>query len=351
MASSIFNIVLGILALGLLIAVHEWGHYLLARLTGMRVIRFSLGFGPPIVSWTRKGIEYAVGWIPLGGYVQIFGMSSEEEGALDDERSFVRRPWWARFAVIFAGPLFSYVLGFIGYFMFFYAGQTSYERVYKVAAVVEGSAAAQAGLLAGDEIGMIDDKVLADSLAFGQYIDSHKGQSIVLKLDRGGKIIALTAALPAVATDKGVLGIRYGEKLNRSKADVSFAQALVLSSQTTLSTSAAILGSLVRMFQKPSEAQLGGPPEIVRQLKKSVERGFLDFIWMLAGLTVMFGLLNLLPVPALDGSKLFIMTIELIIRRDIPARFQLIFHGIGFVFLLAVMLLVSISDVYKMVAG
>ena len=345
------NIVLGILALGLLIAVHEWGHYLLARLTGMRVIRYSLGFGPPAVAWTRKGIEYAIGWIPLGGYVQIFGMSSEEDGARDEPRSYINRPWWARFSVILAGPLFSYALGFLGYFAFFFGGQTGYEKVFHVAEVVEGSAAAAAGLQAGDDIGLLDDTLPADSNEFGGYIDAHKGQVMRVTVDRGGQLLALKVQLPPEHTDKGLLGIRYGEKLNRSKADVSLGQGLSLSAKTTLSTSTAILASLGRMFQKPAEVQLGGPPEIVRQLKKSVERGFLDFIWMLAGLTVMFGLLNLLPVPALDGSKLFILLIELIIRRDIPERFQLVFHGIGFVLLLGLMLIVSVSDIYKMVGS
>ncbi len=351
MTLSFFNIVLGILALGLLIAVHEWGHYLAARLTGMRVIRFSIGFGPAIVSWTRHDIEYTISWVPLGGYVHVFGMNPAEEGAEDDPRSYSRRPHWARTLVIAAGPAFSYALGVLGYFAFFFIGQTGYEKVFRVAEVVEGSAAAVAGLQEDDDIGMLDDFRPENTNQFGRYIDEHRGQTLVLKIDRGGEILALTAQLPAEPTDKGVLGIRYGEKVNRSKTEVGVGDAMVASLKTTYANSVAILGALGRMFTQPDQVELGGPPEIVNQLRKSVERGFLDFIWLLSGLTVMFGLLNLMPVPALDGSKLMLLGVEVVARRPLPARFQLIFHGIGFVLLIGLMVVVSVSDFAKMLGG
>lgn len=351
MTLSALNIVLGILALGLLIAVHEWGHYLFARLTGMRVIRFSVGFGPPLLRWTRNAIEYTLCAVPLGGYVHVFGMNPAEEGAEEDPRSYQRRPHWARAAVIFGGPLFSYLLGILGYFAFFYIGQTGQERVFQVAEVVEGSAAAAAGLQAGDDIGMLDDFRPESTDDFGRYIDEHRGQSVVLKLDRGGELMALQVVLPPEPTDKGLLGIRYGEKINRTKVDIGLVDAFGASLKTTWANSTAILAALGRIFTAPSQVELGGPPEIVRQLKRSAERGFLDFVWLLAGLTVMFGLLNLLPIPALDGSKLLLLGVEVVARRAVPVRFQLVFHGVGFLLLIGLMVVVSIGDLWKMILG
>lgn len=351
MTLSALNIVLGILALGVLIAVHEWGHFLFARLSGMRVIRFAVGFGPSLLRWTRNEVEYTICAVPLGGYVHVFGMNPAEEGAADDPRSYQRRPRWARALVIVGGPLFSYLLGILGYFAFFYIGQTGSERVFHVAEVVEGSAAAAGGLLAGDDIGMLDDFRPDSTESFGRYIDEHRGQRVVIKLDRGGQLMAVTVELPPEPTDKGLLGIRYGEKLNKTQVEVSLLDAAAASLKTTWANSAAILGALGRMFTQPSEVELGGPPEIVRQLKRSAERGFLDFVWLLAGLTVMFGLLNLLPIPALDGSKLLLLAVEAVARRALPVRFQLVFHGVGFLLLIGLMVVVSISDLWKMILG
>jgi regulator of sigma E protease len=317
----------------------------------MRVIRFSIGFGPPLVRWTRDAIEYTLCAVPLGGYVHVFGMNPAEEGASEDPRSYQRRPRWARALVIFGGPLFSYLLGIVGYFAFFYIGQTGNERVFHVAEVVEGSAAAAGGLQAGDDIGMLDELRPDSTETFGRYIDEHRGQKVVIKLDRGGELMALSVVLPPEPTDKGLLGIRYGEKINKTKVDVGLLDAARASVQTTWANSMAILSALGRMFTRPTEVELGGPPEIVRQLKRSAERGFLDFVWLLAGLTVMFGLLNLMPIPALDGSKLLLLAVELVTRRAVPARFQLVFHGVGFLLLIGLMIVVSISDLWKMMLG
>jgi len=343
------NIVFALLAVGVLIAVHEFGHYLLARLVGMRVIRYSIGFGPPIYIWKHSDIEYALSAIPLGGYVHVFGMSPVEPGALEDERSYQRRPRWARALVCLAGPVFSYALGVFGYFAFFFIGQTGQERVFVVAEVVPGTPAEAAGLQAGDQIGALDDHLPRSSEDFGNYIDQHKGQPLVLVIDRGGQLMKLTAQLPPERTEQGLLGIRYGEKINQVHVDTSFPDAVAAGFVTSYRQSALVLSALGRLFTKPSEVEVGGVPAIVSELKKSADRGLLDFIWLLAGLTVMFGLLNLLPVPALDGSKLLLLGVEGASRRNLPARFQLVFHGVGFMLLLGLMVLVSISDVWKMV--
>lgn len=342
------NIVFAILAVGVLIAVHEYGHYLVARLVGMRVIRYSIGFGPPIHIWKRKEIEYALSWIPLGGYVHVFGMSPVEPGAMDDPRSYQRRPRWARALVCLAGPVFSYALGVLGYFAFFFVGQTGQERVFVVDEVVAGTAAEAAGLQAGDQIGALDDHLPQSMDDFGNYIDQHKGQPLVLVVDRAGQLMRLTAQLPPERTDKGLLGIRYGERINQVHVDTGFFDAAKAGFVTSYRQSVLVLAALGKLFTKPSEVEAGSVPAIVKELKKSADRGLLDFIWLLAGLTVMFGLLNLLPVPALDGSKLLLLGVEGVSRRDLPARFQLVFHGIGFMLLLGLMVVLSINDVWKM---
>ena len=347
MFDSATSVVLAILALGLLIAVHELGHYLAARLTGMRVIRFSIGFGPALYVWTRKEIEYALSAIPLGGYVHVFGMNPTEPGADEDPRSYQRRPRWARAVVIAAGPLFSYALGVLCYFAFFYAAET----VYTIAEVVPASAAATAGLQPGDQISHLDELRPPDGDAFGDYIDAHRGQAMRITLQRDGAELTLTAQLPAEPTDTGVLGVRYRVSPRVGRSQRSLGQALSASVTTTVAQSGAILVALGRLVTSPSDVEVGGPPKIVRELKESAQRGVLDFIWLIAGLTVMFGLLNVLPVPALDGSKLLILGVEAVARRSVPARFQLAIHGVGFMLLLALMVVVSVSDIWEWVAS
>ncbi|MBN2360213.1 MAG: site-2 protease family protein [Deltaproteobacteria bacterium] len=343
------NIFFAILAVGVLIAVHEFGHYLVARVVGMRVIRYSIGFGPPLLIWKHADIEYALSAIPLGGYVHVFGMSPAEPGAAEDPRSYQRRPRWARALVCLAGPIFSYGLGVLGYFTFFFVGQTAQERVYEVAEVLPGTAAEEAGLQVGDQIGLLNDHLPRSSDDFGAYIDQHKGEELVLVIDRKGELMKVTAQLPPESTDKGLLGIRYAERINQVPVDTSLPEAIKAGFVTSYRQSLLVLSALGRLFTKPSEVEVGGVPAIVNELKKSADRGLLDFIWLLAGLTVMFGLLNLLPVPALDGSKVLLLGVEGLTGRDLPARFQLVFHGVGFLLLLGLMVIVSISDVFKMV--
>lgn len=344
MLDKLVSILGAVVALGVLIAVHELGHYLVARWTGMRVLRFSIGFGPPLKRWVRNEIEYLVAWFPLGGYVQVAGMNPADEEARDDPRSYNNRPRWARAAVVAAGPVFSYALAFVCYFFAFVGSGGPSQAALRVTEVVPGSAAEEAGLQPGDDIGVIGDLRVTDAQTFVDYVDQHLGQEVALGIDRGGTMMTLTAKLPAAASATGVLGIRF-----RPVVSLSAGQAFAAAGRAVLGQTSAILTALGNLVVKPSEVQVGGVPKIMQQLGQSAQRGLSDLILLIAGLSVMFGLLNALPVPALDGSKLFILGLEALVRRDVPARFQVVFHSVGFIALLLLMVVVSGFDVWEMV--
>jgi regulator of sigma E protease len=146
---SVLQIVLAILGVGFLIAWHELGHYAVARLLGMRVIRYSIGFGPKLFGFTRSDIEYRVSALPLGGYVQIAGMSSLEEGAAEDPKAFINRPRWARWLVLAAGPGFNYMFAFAFFFLYIVAWPSPVPTTsIEASDVVANSPAAAGGMKA-----------------------------------------------------------------------------------------------------------------------------------------------------------------------------------------------------------
>jgi regulator of sigma E protease len=183
------QIVLAILGLGALIAWHEFGHYLLARLCGMRVIKFSLGIGPKIIGFTRSEIEYCVSIFLFGGYVRIFGMTPYEEGAIADPRAYINRPRWQRILVIAAGPFFNYALAFglfSAFFWFYSAGSV------RVQEVVPASAAETAGLLAGDTIVRIDGKDLLNERDFLGRIQIGQPMQFEIERERGSQLASMS---------------------------------------------------------------------------------------------------------------------------------------------------------------
>jgi regulator of sigma E protease len=330
----VFSIVLTIVGLGLLIAVHEAGHLVLARLLGMRVETYSLGFGPRIAGFRRGGTDYRLSAFPFGGYCKIAGFTPEEPAAQDpnDAGSYANKPAWRRFLVIAAGPGVNYLLAFaIIALLYLTSGFVDFGT--RKIDVVPGGAAAAAGLETGDEI------VAVDGTPIGTFHDLRR------ELVRGNapperEVEVLRQGSRrtfAIHPQNGRIGVQRANVLLR----VPFGHAVALSFDAVWSITSDTVVAVGAMFRGHVES-LAGPVGIVRQASVEVRRGLAAFAQVLATISVELAIFNFLPVPALDGGRLVFLGIELVSGRKVNPRAETAVHVVGFLLLIALFVAVTL---------
>ena len=417
-----------LLALGVLVFVHELGHFLVAKWAGMRVERFSLGFPPKMIGFTRGETEYCISWVPLGGYVKIAGMadvgSEETTGA---HWEFPSRSVGIRMAVIAAGPAMNFLFAFAALvFLFSVYGIDSFDstrvnpqenslaaevglvrgdRVRTVGGTPVGNAYELASALdeissrgarleverdgipldfdlppAGDEgygvqlmrpttVGQIVPGMPADSLglqagdiilAVGQApvvswadmseeIRRYPGETIPLVWERDGQRMEQLIT-PATHAEGDALMGRIGISPQASRHTVGLGRAVVLGGLGVYNSSWLILDFLGELFQGDrSTDELGGPLRIAQLAGQTAEQGLHSFISFLAMLSVNLAIINLLPIPVLDGGHLTFLTLEGIMRRPLSLRQREVFQQIGLAMMLLIMVLVTFNDLNQMV--
>jgi regulator of sigma E protease len=328
-------IVVAIVGLGLLIAAHEAGHLLLARLVGMRVEIYSLGFGPRIAGFKSGDTEYRLSALPLGGYCKIAGFTPEDPAAQDpaDPGSYMNKPAWKRFLVIAAGPGVNYFVAFVIIALLYMTHGFLDLTTTKVAVIPDGPAAA-AGMQTGDQV------VAVDSVPINSFDDlRHELQKAgapperTIVVLRGGSRVALR-----VRPSNGTISVRLDEVLVR----LPFLQAVPHAARDVWSLNVNTLGALGDAIRHFSLKTLGGPVAIVREASAGAKRGIADFAALLANISVGLALFNFLPVPALDGGRLVFLTVELVTRRRVNQRLETTTHAIGLLLLLCLIVWVVV---------
>jgi regulator of sigma E protease len=343
-------LLLAILGLGLLIVIHELGHMLVARLCGMRVDRFSIGFGPALARWRGKRTTYQLAMIPLGGFVQIAGMNPHEQLPADDPGSYARKSARARFATIFAGPLTNYLCAsaiMVGVLLVW--GIPRWEEAVAIKAVAGGTPAAQAGIRGGDVITAVDGRIAHSAEEVIELVGASKGKPLHLDLARGGRTVSLMVRA-RLADGAWRIGVEFDpERVRKLRfTRVGVGGALALGALYPYDQTRKVLSGLGQLARrKESLKQVGGPLEIVRQLKMSFEDSVSMALIFLAMLNVYLGLFNLLPVPALDGGRLVFLTLAMVIRRPVNQRVENAIHTVGFLLLLGLILLVTYRDIVR----
>ena len=338
------QIVLAIIGIGALIAWHELGHYTVARMLGMRVLKYSIGFGPKLFGFRKGEIDYQVAALPLGGFVQIKGMSSLEEGAEEDPRSFINRPRWARFLVLGAGPGFNYIMAAALYFTYFWMWPSPVDTVaVELGDVQPATPAAGAGLLSGDFIISVDGKTFDDLAGFKSAIASKKGAEVTLGVLRASE--TLTVPITPMARNGGyIIGISPNERLPR----MGFATTVANAGISCVNETARTLSAFGALFRREPGVDVGSPVAIVADMKDRIAKGASFFVIILAMLSVNLGLLNLLPVPSLDGIKMLFLALEGVARRDLNAKFQVYVNAAGLLALLGLMVVLMARDTLRL---
>ncbi len=335
-------VVAAIVAVSLLIVVHEAGHYLAARRSGMRVERFSIGFGPVLLAFRRERTEFAISALPLGGYVKIAGMAPGEDVDPADGGAYANQAAWRRFLVILAGPVMNYATAVVvAAALLATVGLRTADPAARVGALVPGMPAEQAGLRPGDTIASVDGQPVDGWLPLVAELQRHPGQPIPLEVVRGEGAAAERLTISITPRDEGGVG-RVGFRQHELVVRRGALSALGDGLARTNAQVAGQLAAFAHAFSGRQKAELSGPVGIAQELVRGAREGLEPFFTLVWTISVALALLNLFPIPALDGGRLVFLAYEIVTRRRVNARVENALHLIGFLALLALLLGVTV---------
>ena len=333
-------VVLSILVLGVLVTIHEAGHYFAAKWGGMKVSRFSIGFGPAIIKSERGGTVFQVGIIPLGGFVQIDGMHPEDGSDPTASDSYLNRPKHYRAAAVLAGPAANYIFAFFILVIFYTAFAVEFLPPFKVGSVRDGSAAMAAGLQPGDVLVGTSSTTFSKVTDLKEAIQGSSG-SMVFKVEREGETLMIPVS-PKKVADSYLVGIAY-QPLGTEPLQLSFPEAVGRAASHVYGVTAQLLTLLTQIGRQ----SLSGPIGIVRDLSSAAQQSMLALFSLSAQLSIALGFFNLLPIPGLDGARLAFLAASSIRGKEIEPRFEAAVHGIGILILLIFLLIVSWFDIQR----
>ncbi len=332
------KIVIGLAAFTVLVVVHEWGHYIFARISGIGVMEFAIGMGPKIYYRKGKKTDFSIRIFPIGGFCKMKG----EEETSEDPDSFNNRPIKGRFATLFAGAAMNFILAVL-LFSFVYA--TSNE-IY-INKTIPGMAAEKGGLKAGDKILEVGGVPLKDYTSMNAALQDSVGKPVKIKVLSGKETLERTV-VPAYdnTQKKAIIGVqlRPGIKF----AGVSITKGF----QRTIDASKMMYDFLGRLVSgRASSDEVSGPVGIVTYYGQAVDMGIGFVLNLTAFLSLNLAIINLLPFPALDGGRLLFLIVEAVRRKPVDREKEGFVHFVGFALLIGLMVFVMYKDIIKLVTG
>ncbi len=334
-----------------IVFVHEMGHFLVARYYGVGVKTFSIGFGPEILGYTGKQTHtrYRLSLIPLGGYVAMYGEQNKEDEQ-DSARSFATRPPFARAAIIIAGPLANFILGFVLISCYMMIQGVNAERIHgvKIDTLIADSVAEKSELLPGDMIERVNGKKIRAFAEMADIIVNSQGKALefTVKSDNSAdrKLINL---IPELRTNDGVSNYFIGIQVAQPEIlTVNLWQAITFGSETLIWLSVENLRAIGQIIVGDRSTQeLGGPIKIATITKTFAQSGIASLLFFTALLSINLGLINLMPIPLLDGGHLVFIIYEMLARKPLPLFIKERLMQFGFAFILTLMIFVTINDI------
>lgn len=342
-----------IVVLGVLIFVHEVGHFIFAKLFGVGVEKFSLGFGPKLVGWKKGETEYLISAFPLGGYVKMVGEGDDAELSEEDKsRSFAEKPPLKRIAIVVAGPLFNLLFAMLVYVIVFMVGVP--VPTAQIGEVLKDKPADRAGLRVNDVITAINGKHVKKWDDFAAIIVDGKGDPVDLLVRRGTAILSFHV-VPERQTVKNLFGESVTSPLIGIKPSKEtfverlgpFDAVIGAGVQTWFYIKLTFL-SLVKIFERVvSFKTLGGPIMIAVLSGQQAAAGAVSFFAFMALLSINLGVLNLLPIPVLDGGHLFFFLYELVFRKPVKMKTREVAQQVGLVLLVTLMFFATYNDIER----
>ncbi len=356
--SDVRTLLLFLLTFTVIIAVHEFGHYITARLLGMKVLEFAFGFPPRIFAVKRGGIAYSINAIPFGGFVRILGQDdfAIRQVGEGEPGSFTSKPWWAQAIVLAAGVFMNFILALVVLTASFAFGGPVRTGDVRIVEIKAASPAEEAGIRVDDIVREVDGEPVKESQELVRYTRAHRGQIITLVLERGGQ------RLPPMEIEarrrppegEGPLGIVLLDATAAMRGGLpqAFANAWTLTGDIVQQI-AALPGQLLGTPEETPDGppQIGGPIEILRVTGEVSRFGFAAILRLIGVLSINLAVLNIIPFPALDGGRLLFVLIGGIFRKRLSPQVEAAVHAVGFILLLGLLVAVSIADIRRLIGG
>jgi regulator of sigma E protease len=340
--------ILFIVVLGALIFVHEFGHFILAKKSGVRVERFSLGFGPALWHKQWDNTEYRVSAVPLGGYVKMYG-ENPDEGVHDPEGSFFHQSVGTRTLIVAAGPIFNFLFAIV-LIAFIHVVGIPVETSVHIGRVLEDSAAAQAGLHTNDIVVALDGEPIQRIHELKAKITASAGRPLNLAVTRGGQAhtVPITPHLDPPSQEWRIgVELRPGEiRVERSNPIMAIWQGFAW---TWRITKLSIIGfGKILSGAIPATESLAGPLGIAREIGRQADYGWRNVVFFTAGISISLAILNLLPIPVLDGGHLLFFAIEVVNGKPLSLRKREIAQQVGLLILVSLMLFAFYNDIVNL---
>ena len=336
-----------IIGLGFLVFIHELGHFTVAKLYKVRVLKFTLGFGKEIWGFTKGDTRYSVCLFPLGGMVAMAGENPDDVKGKKDE--FLSLPFYKKIMIVFAGPLMNYVFAILLFaFIFNIWGLATISDEAKIGVLAKDSCAQKAGLLVNDKIVSIDGTDVENWLGLISNLKDKAEKEVNLKVLRDDKELDFNFVLDKnPTTGAGMLGIQ--PKVLKEK--VSFLKSFYFACDTAIYQTTFTLKYLWDKLVKWEKPEVAGPIGVIQFMADSAKSGFESYIRLLAVISVALGLFNLLPIPLVDGGMIVLFLLEGIIRTKISTKVIAVYNYIGLFLILIIFLFATYSDLIRLGIG
>lgn len=345
-----------VLVLGGLIFFHELGHFLVARMLGMGVKAFALGFGPKLLSFQAGMTEYRLCAVPLGGYVLLAGESpdQEEEPEIPKHLLFNLRPVWQRMCVVAAGPVFNFLLAW-GIYWALFATQGQMGLAPTIGQVLPESPAVRAGIKPGDSVLTVNGRAITFWEDLTDLVQASEGMPLNMEVKRGKERVAISVT-PEMRERKNVFGETVRAPMLGIVAakeivtlDLTAGQSLKLSAKETWRAIVNMVMALVKMIERVVPADsIGGPILIAQLINREAQEGMVGVLALAAALSANLGFVNLLPIPVLDGGHLVIFSLEAVTRKPLSMRARAAAMRVGIAMLAALMLFATYNDLRRL---
>lgn len=362
---TIGGILVFVIILSVLVLIHELGHFLTAKKFGIKVEEFGFGFPPRIFGKKIGETIYSINLLPVGGFVKLYGeddagggslkKAKSEAGTKDLKRAFFARPAWQRALVVLAGVIMNFLLAIV-IISYLFSGPgvgvpTDHVRITEVA---NNSPAQKSGLKVGDEVLAVNGTTIKDTNQFAKIAQSNAGKPMELRYERNGKesTVKITPR-KNVPKGEGPLGVGITSvdiiKYPWYKAPFYGTIEVFKFSWMILTGLGGVVGNLATKGEVPTDA--AGPVGIAQIVIEAFKRGLVPVLWIAAVLSLNLAVLNILPIPALDGGRLFFILIELITRKKVDPKYETMAHAVGLAVLLGLILLITFFDISRLIAG
>lgn len=337
------SILIAIVMIGVLVFAHELGHFLAAKANGIMVLEFAVGMGPVLFEHQGRETRYSLRLLPIGGFARMAGDEQTEENVpIPDDRRYDKKPIYARALVAIAGPATNFLVAILIFVVLFMFIGVPSSKPY-VGAVAPEWPAASAGVLPGDRVVSIEGATVTSWTDIQEKIVANLDQSLTLVVEREGQELALLVS-PRLDEESGRFQIGIGPSVDQ----FSFFGSISMGVQETFWFTKEIFELLGNMVTGKIKAEGAGPIGMVIMVGQVAETGFMNLLTFAAVISIQLGIFNLLPIPALDGSRLVLLALEAVRGKPLAPEKENFVHFLGFVLLLAFMILITFKDLQRL---